>query len=74
MQKNKFKLPPDLARHQHSIIARFFEHGLTVPEVIAISGHRDPRMLMRYTHLKAENIAEKLQDMKVPAASKEGLI
>jgi hypothetical protein len=31
-----------------------------MPEVAAISGHRDPRMLMRYTHPKAEAIAAKL--------------
>ena len=32
-----------------------------MPEVASISGHRDPRMLMRYTHPKAEVIADKLQ-------------
>lgn len=31
-------------------ISRFFELGLSVPEVALISGHRDPRMLFRYTH------------------------
>ena len=31
-----------------------------MPEVAAISGHKDPRMLFRYTHLKAENIVEKI--------------
>ena len=38
---------------RHEAVSRFFEKGLTVPEVAAISGHRDPRMLMRYTHRKA---------------------
>jgi integrase len=37
---------------RHEAISRFFEHGLSMPEVSAISGHKDPRMLMRYTHLK----------------------
>ena len=32
-----------------------------MPEVSLISGHRDPRMLFRYTHLKAADVAEKLQ-------------
>jgi integrase len=54
----------DLRFHdlRHKAISRFFEHGLSVPEVSAISGHKDPRMLRRYTHLRAESIAEKLRD------------
>ena len=45
---------------RHEAISRFFERGLSVAEVALISGHKDPRMLMRYTHLKAEDIALKL--------------
>ena len=45
---------------RHEAISRFFELGLTVPEVALISGHKDPRMLFRYTHLKAETVARKL--------------
>lgn len=45
---------------RHEAISRFFELGLSLPEVALISGHREPRMLMRYTHLKAENVALKL--------------
>lgn len=45
---------------RHEAISRFFEKGLSVPEVALISGHRDFRMLFRYTHLKAEDIAKKL--------------
>jgi Phage integrase family len=42
----------DLRFHdlRHEAISRFFEKGLNVPEVALISGHRDPRMLFRYTH------------------------
>jgi integrase len=40
--------------------SRFFERGLNVPEVAMISGHRDPRMLFRYTHPKPEEVAAKL--------------
>ena len=66
----------DLRFHdlRHEAISRFFEYGLNVPEVSAISGHKDPRMLMRYTHLKAETIAEKLRDVEVAAGSREGPI
>ncbi len=41
-------------------ISRFSEKGLSVPEVALISGHRDYRMLFRYTHLRAEDIVGKL--------------
>jgi integrase len=46
---------------RHEAISGFFERGLNVPEVALISGHRDPRMLFRYTHPKPELIAKKLQ-------------
>ena len=46
---------------RHEAVSRFFEKGLSMPEVAAISGHRDPRMLMRYAHPTAEDIAEKLR-------------
>ena len=52
----------DLRFHdlRHEAISRFFENGLSIAEVALISGHKDPRMLMRYTHLKAEDVALKL--------------
>jgi integrase len=46
---------------RHEAISRFFEKGLNVPEVALISGHRDPRMLFRYTHPRAEDVATKLE-------------
>lgn len=45
---------------RHEAVSRFFEFGLSVPEVAAISGHKDSRMLARYTHLRATDIAAKL--------------
>jgi integrase len=45
---------------RHEAISRFFEMGLSVPEVALISGHKDPRMLFRYTHLRAEDVVRKL--------------
>ena len=47
---------------RHEAVSRFFEAGLSLPEVALISGHRDARQLMRYTHLKAARIAKKLHD------------
>ena len=53
----------DLRFHdlRHEAVSRFFERGLSIPEVALISGHRDPRMLFRYTHLKPEDVAAKLK-------------
>ena len=52
----------DLRFHdlRHEAISRFFEIGLSIPEVALISGHKDAKMLFRYTHLKADNIIAKL--------------
>jgi len=44
---------------RHEAISRFFEHGLNLPEVSLISGHRDPRMLFRYTHPHFSEIIKK---------------
>ena len=46
---------------RHEAISRFFELGLNIPEVAVISGHNDPRMLFRYTHLRAESLIPKLE-------------
>jgi integrase len=52
----------DLRFHdlRHEAISRFFEMGLSIPEVALISGHKDAKMLFRYTHLRAGNIIAKL--------------
>lgn len=54
----------DLRLHdlRHEAVSRFFELGLSTPEVALISGHRDPRMLTRYTHLRPETVAAKLAE------------
>jgi integrase len=44
---------------RHEAISRFFEMGLTVPEVASISGHRDTRMLLRYAHADRGRILDK---------------
>ena len=45
---------------RHEALSRFFEMGLSIPEVALISGHKDVKMLMRYTHLRADDLARKL--------------
>jgi integrase len=46
---------------RHEAASRLVERGLHPLEVMAITGHRDTKMLKRYTHLKAESIALKLR-------------
>jgi len=48
----------DLRFHdlRHEAISRLFEKGLNVAEVSAISGHRELKMLIRYTQLRAADL------------------
>lgn len=61
----------DLRFHdlRHEAVSRFFELGLSVPEVAAISGHKDPRMLFRYTHLKPLDIGAKMRRIHAEAST-----
>lgn len=45
---------------RHEAITRYCEMGLSMPEVALISGHRDPRMLFRYMHMRPVELARKL--------------
>lgn len=45
---------------RHEATSRFFEKGLNIMEVSAITGHKNLKILKRYTHLKAEDLALKL--------------
>ena len=40
--------------------SRFFEKGLRVMEAASVTGHKDLRMLKRYTHMEASRLAAKL--------------
>jgi integrase len=53
---------------RHEAISRFFELGLTVPEVAMISGHKDATTLFRYAHANAVTALAKLN--KKPPASR----
>ena len=44
---------------RHEAVSRFFEMGMSVPEVALISGHKDVRQLFRYTHLNPTNVFKK---------------
>lgn len=45
---------------RHEGVSRLFERGLNVIEVSTISGHRELRMLKRYTHLSADDLVSRL--------------
>lgn len=53
---------PDLRFHdlRHEAVSRLVEGGLSDQQVSAISGHRSMQMLRRYTHLRAEDLVERL--------------
>ena len=45
---------------RHEATSRLFEKGLNPVEVATITGHKDTRMLMRYTHSRAEDLVGRL--------------
>ena len=48
----------DLKFHdlRHEATSRLFEAGLTIERVALVTGHKDWKMLRRYTHLKPEDL------------------
>jgi integrase len=45
---------------RHEATSRLFEKGFDTMEVRTITGHKTLQMLARYTHLRAEDLAERL--------------
>jgi integrase len=66
---------------RHEAISRLFELGLNVPEVALISGHKDLRMLFRYSHAARQRILQQLDrqntsdysDIQIPSSKQEEL-
>ncbi len=58
---------------RHEAVSRFVEAGLFDPEVSAISSHKSMQMLKRYTHLRAEDLVFKLDNMSHRAESRKPL-
>ncbi|MCP4453589.1 MAG: site-specific integrase [Planctomycetes bacterium] len=48
---------------RHEAVSRLVEAGLGDQEVAAISGHKSMQMLRRYTHLRAEDLVERLDQL-----------
>lgn len=45
---------------RHEATSRLFERGLSIADVGSITGHKDWKMLRRYTHLRPDDLAKKL--------------
>ncbi|MDB5967883.1 MAG: Tyrosine recombinase XerC [Hydrocarboniphaga sp.] len=56
---------------RHEGTSRLFELGLSMMEVAAITGHKTLDMLKRYTQLRAEQIAKRM-DVLTQAATQQG--
>jgi integrase len=50
---------------RHETVSRLVESGLSDQEVSAISGHKSMQMLKRYTHLRAQDPVERLDNPTV---------
>jgi integrase len=48
---------------RHDAISRFAKAGFSDEEVSAISGHKSMQMLKRDTHLRAEELVDRLDQM-----------
>lgn len=49
---------------RHEGITRLFQAGLRIEQVAVVSGHRDWKMLKRYTHLKADDVLKAFKGLK----------
>ena len=59
----------DLRFHdlRHEATSRFFERGLTVPEVASITGHQTVSMLLRYAHADLARLRNRLEKTEAKA-------
>jgi len=48
---------------RHEATSRFVEAGLSDLEVSSITGHKSMQMLKRYTHLRTENLSDKIANI-----------
>jgi hypothetical protein len=65
----------DLRFHdlRYETVSRFFEMGISVPELALISEHKDVRQLFRYTHLTPENALKKFEAFRTVQKCNERL-
>jgi integrase len=48
---------------RHEATSRFVEAGLSDQEVASITGHKSMQMLKRYTHLRSEDLVNKIANV-----------
>lgn len=53
---------------RHEAISRLFELGFEIQEVAMVSGHRDWKVLRRYTHLRPASLVDKERRLRQQAA------
>ena len=53
---------------RHEATSRLFEAGLSIEQVALVTGHRDWKMLKRYTHLRPEHLHRNQQLTTLPSA------
>jgi integrase len=61
---------------RHEATSRLFEAGLTIEKVALVTGHKDWKMLRRYTNLRPESLLPKRrtgEDQELPTALEEYL-
>lgn len=65
----------DIVLHdlRHEGISRMFEAGYEIQEVAIVSGHRDWKMLRRYTHIRPSWLIEKALQLTKKRASEDAL-
>ena len=56
---------------RHEAVSRLVEAGFSDQEVSTISGHKSMQMLKRYTHLRAEDLVDKLDRQLIANRSKK---
>ena len=49
---------------RHEAISKFFETGLTVPEITLISGHKTVSELFKYAHADLRKLTSKIQELE----------
>lgn len=60
----------DLCFHdlRHECTSRLFEAGFSIEQVALVTGHKDWKMLRRYTHLRPESLHQTAKDLRERAA------
>ena len=56
---------------RHHCVSRWAKAGLSLGELMLVSGHKSPRMVARYLHMKAEDVAAKMAAVTAPGSGSD---